>query len=76
MHQPRVQQFDIAFAEIDQLAELPPGMINPVEDICVVFLTQFMPSAQYPIRRKLRSLLNAAVLESRACGVASLQFAN
>ena len=40
--------------------------IDPVEDICVVFLTQFMPSTLYPIRRELRTLVNAAVLESRA----------
>ena len=66
MHQPRVQQFEIAFVEMDQLAELRPGMIDPVEDICVVFLTQFMPSTLYPIRRELRTLVNAAVLESKA----------
>ena len=40
--------------------------IDPVEDICVVFLTQFMPSSLYPIRRELRTLVNAAVVESKA----------
>lgn len=40
--------------------------IDPVEDLCVVFLTQFMPSSTYPIRRELRTMINAAVLESRA----------
>jgi CubicO group peptidase (beta-lactamase class C family) len=40
--------------------------IDPVEDLCVVFLTQFMPSTLYPIRRELRTLINAAVLDSRA----------
>jgi CubicO group peptidase (beta-lactamase class C family) len=40
--------------------------IDPVEDICVVFLTQFMPSSLYPIRRELRTMINAAVIESRA----------
>jgi CubicO group peptidase (beta-lactamase class C family) len=40
--------------------------IDPVEDICVVFLTQFMPSSLYPIRRELRTLINAAVIDSRA----------
>jgi CubicO group peptidase (beta-lactamase class C family) len=40
--------------------------IDPVEDICVVFLTQFMPSTLYPIRRELRTLVNAAVVESKA----------
>ncbi len=40
--------------------------IDPVEDLCVVFLTQFMPSSKYPLRRELRTMINAAVLESRA----------
>ncbi len=40
--------------------------IDPVEDINVVFLTQFMPSSLYPIRRELRTLINAAVIDSRA----------
>jgi len=39
--------------------------IDPVEDVCVVLLTQFMPSNVYPIRRELRTLVNAAILESR-----------
>ena len=41
--------------------------IDPVEDISVVFLTQFMPSSLYPIRRELRTMINAAVLESKVC---------
>ena len=32
----------------------------------VVFLTQFMPSSQYPIRRELRTMVNAALIDSRA----------
>ncbi len=40
--------------------------IDPVEDVCVVFLTQFMPSSLYPIRRELRTMVNAAVLDSKA----------
>ena len=40
--------------------------IDPVEDISVVFLTQFMPSNLYPIRRELRTMVNAAVIESKA----------
>ncbi len=40
--------------------------IDPVEDICVVFLTQLIPSSTYPIRRELRWLVNAAVIESKA----------
>ena len=40
--------------------------IDPVEDISVVFLTQFMPSSLYPVRRELRTMINAAVLDSKA----------
>jgi CubicO group peptidase (beta-lactamase class C family) len=40
--------------------------IDPVEDVCVVFLTQFMPSSLYPIRRELRTMVNAAIVDSRA----------
>jgi CubicO group peptidase (beta-lactamase class C family) len=40
--------------------------IDPVEDLSVVFLTQLIPSSTYPIRRELRTLVNAAVLESKA----------
>jgi CubicO group peptidase (beta-lactamase class C family) len=40
--------------------------IDPVEDICVVFLTQLVPSSTYPIRRELRTLINAAVVDSKA----------
>jgi CubicO group peptidase (beta-lactamase class C family) len=40
--------------------------VDPVEDICVVLLTQFMPSALYPIRRELRTMVNAAVIDSKA----------
>ena len=40
--------------------------IDPVEDICVVFLTQLVPSSIYPIRRELRTLVNAAVVDSKA----------
>ena len=40
--------------------------IDPVEDLCVVFLTQFMPSSMYPIRRELRTMINAAVIDSKA----------
>ena len=39
--------------------------IDPVEDISVVFLTQLVPSSMYPIRRELRTMINAAILESR-----------
>ena len=40
--------------------------IDPVEDLSVVFLTQFMPSSLYPIRRELRTMINAAILDSKA----------
>ena len=40
--------------------------IDPVEDLCVVFLTQFLPSTLYPIRRELRTMINAAVIGSKA----------
>jgi CubicO group peptidase (beta-lactamase class C family) len=40
--------------------------IDPVEEVSVVFLTQFMPSSVYPIRRELRTMVNAAILDSNA----------
>ncbi len=40
--------------------------IDPLEDICVVFLTQLIPSSTYPIRRELRTLVNAAIVDSKA----------
>ncbi|CAN5787441.1 serine hydrolase domain-containing protein [soil metagenome] len=40
--------------------------IDPVEDLSVVFLTQLIPSSLYPIRRELRTMVNAAVLDSKA----------
>ncbi len=40
--------------------------IDPVEDLCVVFLTQLVPSSTYPIRRELRTLIHAAITESKA----------
>ena len=40
--------------------------IDPVEDVCVVFLTQLVPSSTYPIRRELRTMINAAIVDSRA----------
>lgn len=40
--------------------------IDPVEDLSVVFLTQLIPSSTYPIRRELRTMVNAAVVDSKA----------
>ena len=37
--------------------------IDPVEDMAVVMLTQLMPSSTYPIRRELRVLSYAAVID-------------
>lgn len=34
--------------------------IDPVEDLIVVFMTQFMPSNHYPLRRELRTLVYSA----------------
>ncbi|MBN8509325.1 MAG: beta-lactamase family protein [Burkholderiales bacterium] len=39
--------------------------IDPVEDLVVVFLTQFLPSTLYPIRGELRTLVNAAIVDSK-----------
>jgi len=40
--------------------------IDPVEEVAVVFMTQLMPSATYPIRRELRTLVYSALMESQA----------
>ena len=40
--------------------------VDPVEDVCVVFMTQLMPSSTYPIRRELRTMVNAAIVGSVA----------
>ena len=40
--------------------------IDPVEDVCVVFMTQLMPSSTYPVRRELRTMINAAIVDSKA----------
>jgi CubicO group peptidase (beta-lactamase class C family) len=37
--------------------------VDPLEDVCVVFMTQLMPSSTYPIRRELRTTVNAAIVE-------------
>jgi CubicO group peptidase (beta-lactamase class C family) len=37
--------------------------VDPVEDVSVVFLTQLIPSSTYPIRRELRTMINAAIVE-------------
>lgn len=35
--------------------------IDPVEEMVVVFMTQLLPSDEYPIRRELQVLVNAAI---------------
>jgi CubicO group peptidase (beta-lactamase class C family) len=37
--------------------------VDPVEDMAVVLLTQLMPSSTYPIRRELRVLTYAAIVD-------------
>ena len=40
--------------------------VDPVEAITMVFMTQVYPSSTYPIRRQLKTLIYAALTESRA----------
>jgi CubicO group peptidase (beta-lactamase class C family) len=35
--------------------------VDPVEDICMIFMTQLMPSSAYPIRREIRTMIYAAL---------------
>jgi CubicO group peptidase (beta-lactamase class C family) len=37
--------------------------IDPVEDLIVIFMTQLMPSATYPLRRELRVLSYATIVD-------------
>jgi CubicO group peptidase (beta-lactamase class C family) len=37
--------------------------IDPVEEVVLVFMTQFMPSSAYPFRRELQVLVNAAITD-------------
>jgi CubicO group peptidase (beta-lactamase class C family) len=37
--------------------------IDPAEELIVIFMTQLLPSAAYPIRRELRTLVYAAMTE-------------
>jgi CubicO group peptidase (beta-lactamase class C family) len=37
--------------------------VDPLEEICVVFLTQRIPSSSTPIRRELRTLVYSALTE-------------
>lgn len=35
--------------------------VDPVEEICMVFMTQLMPSSTYPVRREIKTLVHAAI---------------
>ncbi len=37
--------------------------VDPVEEICVVFMTQLLPSDTYPLRRQLRATVLQSVIE-------------
>jgi len=37
--------------------------VDPVEDICAVFMTQLLPSDTYPIRRQLRAVVLQSVID-------------
>lgn len=38
--------------------------VDPVEEVTAVFMTQLLPSSSYPIRRELRTLVYAALMET------------
>ncbi|MDB5492750.1 MAG: beta-lactamase [Phenylobacterium sp.] len=38
--------------------------VDPVEEVTAVFMTQLLPSSTYPIRRELRTLVYAALMET------------
>lgn len=35
--------------------------VDPVEQLCIVFMTQLMPSSTYPVRREVKTLIHAAI---------------
>jgi CubicO group peptidase (beta-lactamase class C family) len=35
--------------------------VDPVEEICMVFMTQLMPSSTYPVRREVKTFVHAAL---------------
>jgi CubicO group peptidase (beta-lactamase class C family) len=37
--------------------------VDPREDLMVIFMTQLMPSSSYPLRRELRALTYAALID-------------
>lgn len=40
--------------------------VDPLEEICVVFMTQLLPSSTYPMRRQLRTAVLQAVIDQRS----------
>ena len=36
-------------------------LVDPVEDIIMIFMTQLMPSSTYPIRREIKTMLYGAL---------------
>lgn len=38
-------------------------LVDPVEDLIMVFMTQLIPSSTYPIRQELRSIINGAIVD-------------
>ncbi|MFM8381517.1 MAG: serine hydrolase, partial [Actinomycetota bacterium] len=38
-------------------------MVDPVEDLTVVFMTQLMPSSTHPIRSQLKQLVHQALVD-------------
>ena len=69
--------FGLGFAvNIDPAATMIPGskgefywggmystafLIDPVEDLIMIFMTQLMPSSTYPVRREIRTMMYAAL---------------
>jgi CubicO group peptidase (beta-lactamase class C family) len=37
--------------------------VDPKEDLMFIFMTQLMPSSSYPLRRELRTLTYAALID-------------
>jgi CubicO group peptidase (beta-lactamase class C family) len=37
--------------------------VDPAEDVTAMFFTQFLPSSTYPIRTRLRTLINQAIVD-------------
>ncbi len=37
--------------------------VDPLEDIIMIFMTQLMPSSTYPVRREIKTMLYAALME-------------